>query len=115
MKEVHERLSEMDLVNIDGKMCGREKETGKWFYIDPPADWKETEATPAEAERLEGIYQDYDGYCERLREEKYGPRPENWDYLDYLDECERIEGKAAPAGDIDPNDALNETGAATLG
>ena len=117
MKDVHERLSEMEIVRIDDRMCGRERETGKWFFIDPPAGWKETEATAAEAERLEGIFQDYDEYCERMREEKYGPRPaRNWDYLAYLDECERVEGrKMYPAGNIDPNDAFHETGAHTPG
>lgn len=49
-----------------------------------------------------------------------------WDYLTYLDECERAElaadrrdgfgdGKPYPAGDIEPNDATHETGANTPG
>ena len=117
MKEVHERLSEMDLIRVDEKMCGREKATGKWVHIAPTAGWKETEVTGEEAKRLEKIFQNYDEYCEKLREEKYGPRPKgNWDYLAYLDECERVEGgKMSPAGNVEPNDAYHETGAHTPG
>ena len=115
MKEVHERLAEMTLSRVDEKVCGREKATGKWFHIAPRAGWKEAEVTGAEAERLEWILQNYDEYCEKIREEKYGPRPKNfhWDYLSYLDACERAEGgKVSPAGNIEPADGEHEPWAA---
>lgn len=106
----------MDFINVDGKMYGRKRDTGKWVEINPPANWSETEVSQEKGAELERIFQNYDEYCEKLREEKYGPRPKSWDYLSYLDEMERIEGgKPLLAGNIEPNDALHETGAATLG
>ena len=67
-------------------------------------------------EALEAMLEADKAYWEKIREEKYGPRPENdWDYIEYLKEEERREGYDIPDGNIEPPDAYYETGAPGLG
>jgi len=95
--------------------------TAERWYESYTAMAKDETLSTEEARKIESAYQVWlKGYNVKWRktvEAIKAPRKDTgWDYLAYLDECERVEGrKMYPAGNVEPNDALYETGANTPG
>jgi len=105
--------------------------TAERWYESYTAMAKGETLSTEEAKKIESAYQVWlKGYNVKWRKTveamKALQQNTEWDYLAYLDECERLElaadrrdgfgdGKPYPAGDIEPNDAYYETGANTPG
>lgn len=95
--------------------------TAERWYESYTAMAKGETLSTEEARKIESSYQEWlkgkNAKRREIDEAMKAPRKDTgWDYLAYLDECERVEGgKMYPAGNVEPNDAFHETGAHTPG